>query len=222
MSLKKKLKKLGKKVKKAAKTVGRAAAKAVKYAAPVVGTLVAGPLGGLAGTALSGAASQVGPNKNRAKALKRALIYGGSVTAGAAAIGVVSGAGAGASLIQSVPRLLGGAPATPASGSEGLDQAFIDRPTQDGGELTDLSGAFLTSPPGGGGGLGSLFSGSLPGRTVDGGEAGERGGGPVGDLMGMYGSSGLEEGGAQGEGINPWWIVGGVGALFLLSRKKAS
>lgn len=213
MSLKKSLKKLGKNLKKAAKVVGRASAKVVKYAAPVVGSVLLGPVGGLAGTALAGAASQVGPNKNRGKALKRTLIYGGAVSAGTAEIGLASGAGAGASLLTSVPRLFGGSPEQPegmsegggGGGTSGLDQAFIDSKRASSSPALDsmLGNAFL----------GSMFSGADPSRTSDPNEAGERGGGPFGGLFGG-------EEGTEG-GIKPIWIVAGLGAVLLLSKRKA-
>jgi hypothetical protein len=114
---------------KAAKAFGRANAKIVKYGAPVVGAVLGGPIGAAAGTALSGAASQVGPNKSRGAALKRALIYGGSITAGTAALGVLSGAGIGSSVLTSGAKLLGGGPVAPVSdqpkaGTSGLDEGF--------------------------------------------------------------------------------------------------
>lgn len=220
MSLKKSLKKLGKNIKQAAKVAGRAAAKVVKYTAPFVGTLVAGPAGGLAGTALAGAASQVGPNKNRAKALKRTLVYGGAVTGAGMALGAISGAGLGASLLTSVPRLFGGGGSEAgggtgepekSAGSSGLEEAFFTSPraSEKSGKTADF-GAL------GGALLGSMFSGAGTGQTVSPMDPGDRGGGPFGDIFGVGGQPGEEK-----PGINPLWLVGGGVALLMLSKRKA-
>lgn len=81
MGLKKYLKRLKKKASKVVKAVGKVAIKTVKYAAPLVGTLVAGPLGGAAGTALASVAA-THRAKNKTKALIRTAGYGLAVTAG--------------------------------------------------------------------------------------------------------------------------------------------
>lgn len=142
---KKKLKKTF--VFKAAKSVTRGAAKVVKVAAPLAGALIGGPIGAGIGTAVGAVAGQVGPNKNRAAQLKRSLLYGGAVTGGTAALGLVSGAGAGASLLQSAGSLFGGG--APAKSS--LDDAFISQQKSAGGS-GGLDSALLggTSPGKGG------------------------------------------------------------------------
>lgn len=237
MSLKKKLKKLRKKLKKtfvfkAAKTVGRTAAKVVKYAAPAAGALVLGPLGAAGGTALAAAASQVGPNKNRKAALVRTLKYGGAVTVGTAALGLVSGAGIGASVLSSGASLFGGGGGSAASGTEGLDDSFI-APTSDQGGSSGLDDAFITT--GGKRGQGPQ-GGNIFGQALDafGRVAGDQGGDPspgdprqgggflesVGDFFG----GGEEPGFFETEEGKPDLVKIGLvagAAWYLFLRKKA-
>lgn len=106
--LKKSVRNLGENIGDAAKDVTRVVAKGVKYAAPVVGTFLGGPVGGALGTGIGALAGQVGPNKNRAAALKKSVIYGAGVTAGGMLLGGLSGAGLTASGLSSVQNLFGG------------------------------------------------------------------------------------------------------------------
>lgn len=128
MSLKKRLKRLGRSAKKTVKVVTRGAAKIVKYAAPVAGAIVGGPLGAAAGSALGAAAGQVGPTKNRRKALMRSLKFGAAVTGGTAVLGLASGAGIGSSVLGSVSKIFGGgeapAPTSDQPGEQDFDFGF--------------------------------------------------------------------------------------------------
>lgn len=106
--IKKSVKHIGGEIEDIGKDVTRVAAKAVMYAAPIVGTAVLGPIGGAAGTGLSALAGQVGPNKNKAAQLKRNLLYGAAVTGTGMALGAISGAGLTATGLSSVQQLFGG------------------------------------------------------------------------------------------------------------------
>lgn len=119
---------------KAAKATGRGAAKVVKYVAPPVGAVFLGPLGAAVGTGMAAVASQVGPNKNRTAALKRSLVYGGSITAGTAALGVLSGSGLGASVLTSLGKMFGPtAPVAPVTDQQAaMDNAFLSPMTPTG------------------------------------------------------------------------------------------
>lgn len=107
-SLKNTIKNVGQTIEEGAKDITRVAAKAVYYTAPVVGSLIGGPIGGGIGTGLSALAGQVGPNKNKGAALKRAVTYGASITGGFMALGAISGAGLTATGLSSVQQLFGG------------------------------------------------------------------------------------------------------------------
>lgn len=225
--LKKKLKKTF--VAKAVKSVGRATAKVVKYAAPVVGAVVAGPLGAAVGTGVAGIASQVGPNKNRGAALKRTLIYGGSVAGASAVLGLASGAGIGASVISSAGKIF--SPSAPVAPT-GDQPANVSDWTSGLGVMDKarLAAAQGQTPAGGSG-----FN-VLPLIDAFGRQAGDTGGDPspgdprqgggfLGDLQGMFGLGG---GQSQGffqtpEGETDWVKVGLVaGGAWLVFRKKAA
>ena len=109
------LSKLKSKVFDNAKVAGQAAANVIQYTAPIAGNLL-GPLGGLAGTAVGTAAATVGA-KDKSAAIKREATYGLSITAGTAALGALSGAGAGSGLIGSFSKIFGGSPASQAATS---------------------------------------------------------------------------------------------------------
>lgn len=78
------------KLKKASAKAGGFVIKAVKYGAPVVGTLLGGPIGGAAATAVAALAA-THRAKNKKAAVTRALAYGGAVTGAGLAINAISG-----------------------------------------------------------------------------------------------------------------------------------
>lgn len=218
-----KFKRLTKSAKKIIKSAGRTAAKVVKVAAPVAGTLLLGPLGGLAGTALAAGASQVGPNKSRSAALKRSIVSGLGITAGGSALGLISGAGLGASGISSISRIFGGGSPSPQVAPDqnsALANAFL---SPAGGTAAVVGG----NPPAMQNGLeNALFSGI--GGFI-GNQSGPSGLEGVGQRTG--GTFGTEGGGLPGGGNSPYetekpgipWlplVVAGGALLLLLKGKK--
>jgi len=231
-----KFKRLVKSAKKTIKSAGRAAAKVVKYAAPVVGTLVGGPVGGLIGTGLAAGASQVGPNKNRGAALKRSIVSGLGVTAGGSALGLISGAGFGASGISSISRILGGgAPEAQPEVAEnellGPDNFLYSTPASGtaaatkGGNPPALGDAFLNAASGG---LGSFIgnqngpSGLEGSGARAGGTFGTEGGGVAsGGILGGIPEAQVEGAGGLGSKLLPLALVAaGVFVVMQLSKKK--
>lgn len=217
------------------KKTGRSAAKVVKYVAPVAAALTGGAAALIAAPLVSGAASTVGA-KNKSKAFKRGLLYGGAVSAGSVGIGLLSGAGAGAGLVTSVPRLLGyGAPAA-AAGPTTVDtsplpegQAFEPYP---GGVGSGAAGV-ATAVAAAGGGIDAARFGSFLGRAARkefapggllGGEAADAGPGNGPGGSGFAGGGGSSDGEAGGLLSNPWILAGGAGLLliFLMRRKRAA
>lgn len=106
-----------KRFRKSLKSVGQKVANVVQYAAPIAGTALLGPLGGLAGTAIGAGAATIGA-KNKTAAATRTAAFGLGVTGAGVGLGLLSGAGAGATGISSVSTIFGklfGAPTmTPA------------------------------------------------------------------------------------------------------------
>lgn len=172
MSLKKKLKKLGKKVKKAAKSVGKKVGTVLRAAAPVAPFLIGG-IPGIAvgaGAAISGSALKGGSRKKKLKALKRTGTQVAAVGAGTAALGLISGTGAGASGLASFSQIF--SPSAEKKASGGLEDAFLDGSgaQSSGGVAGALSDAFLGSPGGTPGGTspGSPGTdGTFEGRNED-------------------------------------------------------
>lgn len=76
---------------KSAKSIGRTGAKGIQYTAVPIGTILFGPLGGLAAMPLAAAAGQVGPTKNAGAQLKRDAISGAAIVAGSGALNLVAG-----------------------------------------------------------------------------------------------------------------------------------
>lgn len=215
MSLKKLRKKLKKTfVFKAAKTVGRTGAKVVKYVAPVAGAILAGPLGAAAGAAVSGVASQVGPNKNRGAALKRALIYGGAVTGGAAALSVLGGTSLSTGILTSAGRIFAPGSAPPGANVESQPlgpDPFLTGTSDNNGTpgsgntLNTLANAFL-----GGGGAGAP---AVPGNSAGGGETRS----PFGDFnLGGIGGGGEESAGGMGSVFQGRGLLIGAGVIILI------
>lgn len=154
---------------KAAKSTGRTGAKFIQYGGAPAGALLFGLPGAIIGTGLAAGAGQVGPTKNAGAQLQRDLISGAAVTAGTSLFGVVSGAGFGASLIDSVNSLFGYGGTPPAQSN------VPPKPMSD----YDLQNAFLGSNPskpaptqGGQGGFNPTgFLGNLFGTGVGGPQA---------------------------------------------------
>lgn len=121
-SAKKTVKHWGEEIGDELKAGTRAVAKGVQYGAPILGTALAGPLGGGLGTLIGAGAAQVGPTKNAAAQFKRSLMYGGAVTAAGVGIGLASGAGGGAPLLSSLGKLFGfgGTPSPAPAASKGV------------------------------------------------------------------------------------------------------
>lgn len=226
-------KKLGKKIKKDIQVVGQVGIKVVKYAAPIVGTIVAGPAGGAAGAALSGVAA-THRAKNKTKAFLRAGAYGlGATAVVAGGSALLTGALSGASKVV-------GAAGQPKSI---LDEAnFANAPNVDGGGGSSVldSAQWFNSPSSAGGGAGSSILGSLGGLAAGG--ASILGSGMFGaraQSAGEVAQTGLESAGllptgtqqapgydasagAGGGGLPPIILIGGaVVLLFMLMRRKS-
>lgn len=226
-SLKKKLKKLKKKASKVIKKVGKAVGTGLRVAAPLAAAFIPGAQGLAiaAGAGIAGSALKGGNRKKKLKALKRTGINTAAAFAGKTALGIVSGSGAGASVIASVAKIgssiFGGGAAPASGGTSGLDEAMLgDGGGSDSGMSDKLAAAVgLGSSILSGGGPGGVGSG-MPGQTVNGAEAGERGGGPVGDSYGQV-DPGLDAS-ATGEGSGKGLLIAlGIGAaILLMSRKK--
>jgi hypothetical protein len=128
------------------KPIVRKVANVVQIGAPVVGSMLLGPLGGAIGTAVGLGASQVGPNKNRTAALKRTLFSGAAVTAGFAGLGALSGAGLAAPGIASIQNLFGGGAPQPQSPEGANVPANVSARNMAGGRLISTPGGPVWVP----------------------------------------------------------------------------
>ena len=193
------------------KKLGKNLSKVVKVAAPIAAFAIGGPIGLAigAGGALTGAALTPGNRQKKFKSLKRSAVAVAAAGAGSAALGLISGSGITAGGLTSLGKIgtdiFGGGTPTPPSGSSGLDGALLsDNRTNQNSPVLDFGGF-----------LGTGSSGAGTSQTSDPNEQGMRGGGPFGGFFG-----GDEPAGEAG-GIKPIWIVAGLGAVLLLSKKKA-
>lgn len=221
---------------KSAKSVGRTSAKIGAYGAPIFGGLFLGPLGALGGTFLGAGLAQVGPTKNREAQLKRSLIYGGAVTAGTAALGVVSGAGLGSSIFKSAAAIFGGG-ATPVAAAPPSETTLVTMdPTKVGspgtGNTLDPTSAALQTALASAGVKTQANPADLLKQYQDQLTLAQQRR-AAGDIQGaleaealaaMYRQQ-LEAAGidpnSAGGGINPWWLVAGGVGLYFLARKAA-
>ncbi len=178
--LSKKLKKLRKKatkaLKSAAKVGGKALGTGMRVLAPVASAVLGPGLGTAVGggLAVGGAALKGGDRKSKKKALARTLKHVAGATAVTAGLGIVSGAGIGANILQSAGAIFN--PAAKAGevgqgGSNGLDDAFL------GGSVGGVQGS-------GGNGLSLTGLDSMLGG----------GGVPGGETPGSPGTDGTFEG----------------------------
>lgn len=215
-----KLKRLKKSLKKTVKSVGKVAIKAVKYGSPIAGTLVGGPLGGAAGTALAGVAA-THRAKNKTAAVLRTVKYGGSVALAGGALNVAGGGNFFSSnVLGNTGRLFGLTPAQ-SRVKTGLDPNEVllggessGMPTKSStGVLESLSNAFGLgqgdkTADAGRIDVGSVLKESPILNDVAGGADGQFGAGGSGGLA-------TEESGSIFSSPIVW-IVGGVVVLFLL------
>lgn len=222
------------KLRRRIKRFGRALGRVASVAAPAAGALFGGVGGAALGT-LGGTGASVllaGGKKAKRRALRRGLTTGAAITGGTAALGLISGAGIGSSVVGSVGRIFG--PSTPAvptpGGSTGLEDAF-----------GPLEAAKAQQEAAGGSGFFSDAAAAyrlLGGTAPNGQTAGPRpdGDGFFGGQEGSIGGGGSSPGMANGvttEGgfTGPvdeeaekkkqmLWIAGGLLLAFLLLRKK--
>lgn len=220
---------------KTLKSAGRTGAKIVGYGAPIFGGLFLGPLGALGGTAVSAAAQQVGPTKNRGSQLKRSLVYGGAVTAGTAAASLATGGGLTSSLFKSASAIFGGgaSPVAAAPPSETtlmtMDATKAGSPAA--GRLDPASAALEAAAVS----LGMKGTQANPAELVKQYQdqlALAQARRAAGDIPGALEAEGLaamyrEQLAAAGidpnggGGISLWWVAAGAAGLYLLTRKAA-
>lgn len=227
-SFKKRLKRVGARVQDAAKTVGRAGANVIQYTAPIVGTVFLGPgLGTLAGGAVSAAASQVGPTKNKSKALKRTLAYSAAVGAAGGLVNVIGGG----SITAPLTGLFGSKTANVGGGTDQTAGQTLPGGTTKG-EWNPFTGGFTAAasqpatnieqtPGGTQGGLLDKIAGTLLGAP---GPTGQNTGLPTtsgGDRAGG-GSNVAANGGSDSMGTdllsNPLAWAAGLAVIFLFTK----
>lgn len=211
-------------LRKKLKKVARKAAKVGSVLIPAVAGFVAPGIGTLGGTIVGGALSQVGPTKNRKKALLRSVGAGLAGTAGGVAAGLLGGTGAFGGGLQGISGIFGGggAPAAPpvAGGSvQGYDvfgkPVFAGQPVPAGGIRSPLGDAL--------GVVGGILRG--PGQAQDAGTPSGEGspdgalrgaGGMLGGMVGGEKSGGESAGGDGGGGL----LILAAIALLALRKKK--
>jgi hypothetical protein len=192
-----------KRLKKTLAKVGTKVGRIAQYALPIAGAVLGGaPLalaGGLAGSVARGATAK-GGRKGKLKAAVKAAGIGASVAGGAAALGLLSGAGAGASVLDTAKAIF-------APGKEGGEaQAAVQE-------------AAATGQPNTEGAYEDFLTRSDEGLTPQ---------APGADEEGAYDAQGNPVASSASDGRKKMLIIGAVGLLvvvggilFVASKKKS-